>query len=624
MLNFKKLLSLALIGVILLTCASLTSQLVMDLSRNSIGIGVYEGVTGTDASDKNGEFEINITACALLVDKEKRVLDCRIDTLQAEPAFTADGKYVTLGELKTKGELGFDYNMVNYGEAHEWFEHRDAFVSTLIGKNASEISALVTETGKGNDEVVNAGCTISISDFVKAVNLAFEALKAVSNATDDDTLRLGITASASGTDATADTNGSVTVDLTAVAASLGKDGKITAAMSDSISVGAEFTNVGKTLGAKDVVSKRTLREDYGMKANGSKLEWYEQADVFDEALVGVGKDGIASLIENGKGNSSITTAGCTIYISDFVKAANKLFAAGPSRNFIGVGVYESVSGTDASNENGGFEVNITVCAILVDNKNRVIDCRLDTLQAKPEFTVDGRYVTLGELKTKGELGYDYNMKNYGAKFEWFEHRDAFVSTLIGKNDTEIAALISETGKGSDEVISAGCTIYVSDFIKAIDLAYDALKPANAAANDTLRLGITASASGTDATADTNGSVTVDLTATAATVGAGGKVSNAMTDCISVGAEFTAAGKALAAKDVDSKRVMKESYGMKQYAGSALEWYEQADVFDSALVGTDKDTLTSLAVNGKGNSDITAAGCTIYITDFIKSAEKLFD
>ncbi len=624
MLNFKKLLSLALVAVILLTCASFSSYLIMDLSRNSIGVGLYESVTGTDAADNNGSFEINITACALLVDKDKRILDAKIDTLQATPAFTADGKYVALGELKTKGELGFDYNMVNYGASYEWFEHRDAFVSVIIGKNAEEIAALVTETGKGNEEVATAGCTIYISDFIKAINAAFLALKPT-DASATDTVKLGISATATGADATAQADGSATVDLTAVAGAIGADGKITAAMTDAISVGTKFDTQGKALATDDASSKRELGENYGMKKfAGSALEWYEQADVFDEALVGVGKDGIPALMENGKGNSAITSAGCTIYITDFIKAALKLYAQGPSRNQIGIGMYESVTGTNAADANGSFEINITVCALLVDAKNRVVDCRIDTLQAQPAFTADGKYVALGELKTKGELGYDYNMVNYGASHEWFEHRDAFVSVVIGKTLDEISALITETGKGNDEVTSAGCTIYISDFIKAIDLAFDTLKPANAAADDELRLGITAASEGTDATASANGSVTVDLTAVAATVGTDGKVSVAITDAISVAAEFTAAGKANAAKDATSKRVLKENYGMKLYAGSALEWYEQADVYDGALVGVDKDGVAALTVYGKGNDAIVSAGCTIYITDFVKATNKLFD
>ena len=38
-----------------------------------------------------------------------------------------------------------------------------------VGKTSSEISKLATDDGKGTDEVQNAGCTIAISDLVKAL-----------------------------------------------------------------------------------------------------------------------------------------------------------------------------------------------------------------------------------------------------------------------------------------------------------------------------------------------------------------------------------------------------------------------------------------------------------------------
>ena len=64
---------------------------------------------------------------------------------------------------------------------------------------------------------------------------------------------------------------------------------------------------------------------YGKKHDGSDgkvLEWYAQAAEFDKALVGKAAADFASLADaEGYGSGDLATAGCTINISDMVKAA---------------------------------------------------------------------------------------------------------------------------------------------------------------------------------------------------------------------------------------------------------------------------------------------------------------
>ena len=329
MLNLKKLLTLALVFAVLLAAASLTSQLIFAPSGNSIGVGIYASVGNySDATaDKAGSAKISYTVCAVLVDKEKRVLDIEIDALDATASFTNEGKVVAGSELKTKGEKGNAYGMSGIGKT-EWYLQCDAFEEKVIGKSAAEIASLVTDSGKGTDEIISAGCTITVTDFVKAINEAFSNLKEA-NAHDGDELRLGIVAGQSASDskdATAEAGGKVQVTLTATGATFSGD-KITAAMIDAINTDVKFTLDGSPVQEAAAKSKRALGDDYNMKKYaGAKLEWYEQADVFATRLVGLRKDGIATLISNtGKGNDDIVSAGCTIYVSDFVKSANKLF-----------------------------------------------------------------------------------------------------------------------------------------------------------------------------------------------------------------------------------------------------------------------------------------------------------
>ena len=62
--------------------------------------------------------------------------------------------------------------------------------------------------------------------------------------------------------------------------------------------------------------------------------------------------------------------------------------------------------------------------------------------------------------------------------------------------------------------------------------------------------------------------------------------------------------------------------MVAYGGAAKEWYEQAAAFDSACVGKTAAEIASLvAEDGKGTEEVQSAGCTIYVTGFVKAASK---
>ena len=63
--------------------------------------------------------------------------------------------------------------------------------------------------------------------------------------------------------------------------------------------------------------------------------------------------------------------------------------------------------------------------------------------------------------------------------------------------------------------------------------------------------------------------------------------------------------------------------MKTYAGSEKEWFEQADAFCAATVGKTASEFAGLMDSDyKGNSDLQAAGCTIYVSGFVKAASKI--
>ena len=142
------------------------------------GAGVYvTAPSTTDATaDKEGTGKVDVTGAAVTIDADGKIVACALDTASNTVKFTADGKAVANNEFKTKYELGADYNMVTYGGAtKEWFEQADAFEALVAGKTLAEVKALLAEGNKGTDEVINAGCTVMINEFVGAIEKAYNA-----------------------------------------------------------------------------------------------------------------------------------------------------------------------------------------------------------------------------------------------------------------------------------------------------------------------------------------------------------------------------------------------------------------------------------------------------------------
>ncbi|MBR6825734.1 MAG: hypothetical protein IKM59_04220, partial [Oscillospiraceae bacterium] len=104
--------------------------------------------------------------------------------------------------------------------------------------------------------------------------------------------------------------------------------------SDCVQVGFTFdANGASTFDlTKAVASKKEQGTAYGMSAYGTDLngdgvvkEWNEQAAAFDAACVGKTVAEVEAFVgADGYGNADLQTAGCTMAIDGFVKAASKL------------------------------------------------------------------------------------------------------------------------------------------------------------------------------------------------------------------------------------------------------------------------------------------------------------
>ena len=332
----KKLLCVSLSVMMVLSLAACGGKKEKKDETLKFGMGVYTEVSkATNAeADANGQGKTTTNVAVVTVDAAGKIVACQIDTSDITVAYTGEGKAVANESFATKYELGDAYNMVAYGgSVKEWYEQADAFEGVVCGKTLDEVKALVAGEGKGTDEVINAGCTITITEFVKAVEKAYNNAVA-SDVTAKATLKLGAYTEQSCKDATEEANGQNQVATTFVALAVDADGKVVAATSDCVQVKFTFDATGASTFdlTKAVASKKEQGTAYGMSAYGSDLngdgvvkEWNEQAAAFDAACVGKKVAELSSLLgENGYGNADLQTAGCTMAINGFVKAADKL------------------------------------------------------------------------------------------------------------------------------------------------------------------------------------------------------------------------------------------------------------------------------------------------------------
>ena len=319
----KKILSLILAVTMIATafvfvgCGEKTAKL---------GLGTVSTVEATDATEERaGKVATAVTVAAVLVDADGKILACDIDCLEASLGMTVDGEAVAASSLVSKRDKGDSYNMVTYGGAKlEWYAQVDKLETVLVGKTAAEAEALLLSTGYGDESVISAGCTINISDMVKAV------LKACANAKElgsmeGDSLAVSITCenSDSTKDATEEADGVLQAEFSIAAVTV-KDGKATAVVTDAMNAKSTFNIAGEAVNTSAPQTKGELKENYGMAAYAQTTEYYLQAEAFDKECAGKTVDEINGMKS---GTDALAAAGCTVDVSPLVAAVTKAMGA---------------------------------------------------------------------------------------------------------------------------------------------------------------------------------------------------------------------------------------------------------------------------------------------------------
>ena len=305
------------------------------------------GIVVSLESSKTGLAQVDATVATVVLDAKGKIVECRLDAVQnkatiADGAATLDAKF-----NKTKMELGTDYGMSTSpyspdnngdGKVLEWDAQAKAFEAYVEGMTASQVGAIATQTLENgyviatDEALLNAGCTIQITDFIAAVKAACTDEQAVTFKT-AKSFTLGVAAESfvdGNTAATTDKDGAIKM-YSDFAASAVVNGKIVASLNDAIQPVVNF-NVSNEITAKTFTNtKRGLKEAYGMSTSpyspdnngdGKVEEWYVQSLAFSNYIVGMTAAEVSAIetqtLENGyviATDEALLNAGCTIQIT---------------------------------------------------------------------------------------------------------------------------------------------------------------------------------------------------------------------------------------------------------------------------------------------------------------------
>lgn len=286
----------------------------------------------------------------------------------------------------------------------------------------------------------------------------------------------------------------------------------------------------------------------------------------------------------------------------------------------GLAILPEVSGKNAAaEENGVVTYDVTVVAVLVDDKGVIHDCVIDSLGATAEFDASGLPVAGGtaEVKTKNELGFDYGMVAYNASGigkEWFEQAAALADYAVGKTVAEVAG-----GYSSDVDLATKATIYLGGYVSGIEAAVANAQALGAEAGHELKLAVNTTLDAAD------GKIQLNLDAAALTLD-GETITSCTIDSLQAVVEFDATGTITSDLSAPkTKNQLGYDYGMVAYNASAIgkEWFEQVENFCTYVTGKTLAQVNGITVDaGTKPTDVDlATQCSIAIGGFQKLISK---
>ena len=294
-------------------------------------------------------------------------------------------------------------------------------------------------------------------------------------------------------------NATAQADVTMAAVGFDADGKVASVTVDVVQAKVAYDEDLKVTSDKEaeVLSKKDLKEDYGMKgASAIGKEWYEQMEAFEEWMIGKTVDEIVNLKvkEVNPSHKNVPdvpelTSTVTITVESYIAAVEEAWNNAvdvEGGETVGLGVKAGIgSSKDLGTDANGKEVlpraqaDVYMAATALDKDGKVVGTIIDTAQVKVDFDAEGKVTSDKEAegKTKHELKEDYGMKGASAiGKEWYEQMEAFQDWMVGKTIDEITGLpVKEANPSHKNVpdvpeLTSSVTITVEGYLAVVEEA----------------------------------------------------------------------------------------------------------------------------------------------------------
>ena len=168
--EMKKLIVLTLALLMVAGCSAPTLKL---------GLGMTAGMTGTNASvDADGTTQADVTACAVTLDSNGKIVGVSWDVMQCKATVTTEGAVTVADAIQSKKELKEGYNMKPASPiGKEWYEQIAALEEYSVGKAVADVTGMEVKEVNGHTNVpaiedLTSSCTMSCGDFFVTLDKA--------------------------------------------------------------------------------------------------------------------------------------------------------------------------------------------------------------------------------------------------------------------------------------------------------------------------------------------------------------------------------------------------------------------------------------------------------------------
>lgn len=152
-------------------------------ASDKLGIGIAAAIghaTANASDDGDGKVQADNHYAVVSLDKKGKITSSIVDATQAVVSFSKEGEITSdlTADVQTKLEKKEAYGMKGASPiGKEWYEQSEAFSKYIKGKTVDDVAGIALEGGSAAEEDLASSVTVTITDFIAAVESAGAAAR---------------------------------------------------------------------------------------------------------------------------------------------------------------------------------------------------------------------------------------------------------------------------------------------------------------------------------------------------------------------------------------------------------------------------------------------------------------